>query len=497
MATEVQADDPKPVFKTVANVEIVSTGTYHLGANAFDHDETTFTVEDLADAVAALDDPAIQPPRLKLGHTSEWGDAEPSFGKVLNLRTAEEGQTILGDYTGVPAWLAEVLPVVYPNRSIEAFFNVTTPTGNTYRMVITAVALLGVTLPGVATLEDLAGLYSEEMPEGVEVDGEFVEAQVQDQEVNVGLFNRKKKAAASTNLEDLRRAFYENVATGDQAWWWIRELYVDPNELIADSDDGELFRMTWNIKGEDVAFGEPEPVKIEYVAAASDEDEPTRGSLPVDAGAAVYASRSESRPETDQPEEDQVDGEALRTKLGLPKDATEDEVNAKLSELTAETPPAEEPNGDDGDGEDEGTDEPEPEPSEQTEEPAAVAGTVTMDSAGVAQLRRDAELGRKAHDKQVAAERESVLASAYEEGKFPPARLDHYRKAFAADPEGTKALIDNLEPGLVPVEARGGAEPEAQGSSDAYPREWLNADERARSEGKVTAAAGTVTREEV
>lgn len=141
-----------PALVTIPNVPIVATGTYQLSTG-----EATFTHEDLVGYVNSVDDPAVKPARLKIGHMSEFGDGEPCFGKVLNPRLSEDGQTVIGDYVGVPAWLAEVLPVAYPSRSIEGALNATTATGKKHRLVVDAVSLLGVTLPGVSTLEDLEG----------------------------------------------------------------------------------------------------------------------------------------------------------------------------------------------------------------------------------------------------------------------------------------------------------------------------------------------------
>jgi hypothetical protein len=73
-------------------------------------------------------------------------------------------------------------------------------------------------------------------------------------------------------------------------------------------------------------------------------------------------------------------------------------------------------------------------------------------------------------------ERERVLAAAVKAGKFPRARLDHWRTAWASDPEGTRETIEKtLKAGLVPVEETGlvgGGEGDQPTDGPAYPDSW-------------------------
>src|SRR4051812_47819519 len=148
MKPEVQVYQGLDGLWHIDNVEIISTGVeYPLSTGP-----TTFTEEDLSDAVAATQDPAIVSPRIKLGHASGYnealvGDAEPAFGRVEDLRLGNNDQSIYGNYVGTPEWLTAVLGVAYPSRSIEGSFDVTTATGKTYKLVISAVSLLGIYWP--------------------------------------------------------------------------------------------------------------------------------------------------------------------------------------------------------------------------------------------------------------------------------------------------------------------------------------------------------------
>lgn len=158
--TELESRAAVPL-RTLPAVELAAVGTWRAQTG-----ETTFTHEDLAGAIAALDCPGIRNPVLKLGHSEDdstggvrW-DGEPAVGWVANLRMSENGTKLIGDYTGVPEWLAEVMPSAYPDRSIEIYRPLRCQIGHYHPSVITAVALLGVMPPGVGVLQSLQDVYA-------------------------------------------------------------------------------------------------------------------------------------------------------------------------------------------------------------------------------------------------------------------------------------------------------------------------------------------------
>lgn len=254
---------------TVPNVQIVKTGIEYPLASG----PTTFTAEDLASAVAAQSDPSIPSPRIWIGHSDDTRfhgertggipSGEPALGKVKDMRLAQDGHLIEGDLTGVPKWLANIMGSAFPSRSIEGRFNVETPTGKKHRLVINGLALLGVTWPGVMTLDDIATLYSEEGPK-VEV----IEA-TSDLPIQI-VAKEQRQVAAKVNVDDLRRAWYmANRGDKERRNWWLRSIYVEPNELIVDADDGgSLFRQNFTIDGSKVIFGAPQRIKVQYVNAS-------------------------------------------------------------------------------------------------------------------------------------------------------------------------------------------------------------------------------------
>lgn len=144
-------------------IELIRTGRWAISTGQW-----TASREDLAAAVAAMSCPAIRKPVLKVGHRDERftpGDGEPSIGWIDNLRLGDGGHTLVGDYVGVPAWLDSIMASAYPDRSVEGTYRHRCQLGHTHPFVLTGVALLGVTPPGVGTLRslnDVAALYGVE-----------------------------------------------------------------------------------------------------------------------------------------------------------------------------------------------------------------------------------------------------------------------------------------------------------------------------------------------
>lgn len=140
------------------NVEIAAVGTWHAstGTHAVSHYH-------LAEAVAAQKCDAIQKPILKLGHTDPRFGGEPAIGWIENMRVVDRGRILVGDFVGMPHWLAKNLTTMYPKRSMEATGG-TCDLGHQHGMIITAVALLGVRNPAISTLKDLQDRTKRRIP---------------------------------------------------------------------------------------------------------------------------------------------------------------------------------------------------------------------------------------------------------------------------------------------------------------------------------------------
>jgi hypothetical protein len=119
-------------------------------------------------------------------------------------------------------------------------------------------------------------------------------------------------------------------------------------------------------------------------------------------------------------------------------------------------------------------------------------GAYLVDGSVIREWQQRAAAGDHAVNRLRVSERDTVLASAMEEGKFPQARLDHYKSMWDRDPDGTRRYVDTLASGfVVPMGGKGtnGAfDPDMGGDfegQDAY-RTLYPED----AKGGVSAAAG-------
>lgn len=449
---------------TIEGVELVSTGTYQLASG-----ETTFSQEDLADAVRASQDPTVPAPRLKLGHTdprfddaiaSGELDGEPAFGTVQNLRLSDDGQTIIGDYVDVPEWLAETIQSSYPGRSIEGGWQFTAPSGRQYKLVIARVALLGVTWPGVTTLADLREILDQngnaETPEQVAAGtGSMVLARIERPGEHQPPQPEESPAAdvlAGMDLGSIRMAFCGDLDdqevpavpdtqpgaddVGNQMWWWPRSIRVEDDGtlcLIVDDDEGHLIRIPFTVQQDDLIYGTPELVIETYVPVTSDPDDVQASGTP--RTLASWPIRAASRPSTTQQEVATMDVDAavLRTRLGLAEDADEAAIQAALA---AEP---EEPSG------------------EEPQAPQIPDGMVLVDRETWDETRNGAQQGAAVAARLAEQDRDRIIQAAINDGKFPVSRRSHYEQAWQRDPDGTRTLLTasveegGLATGLVPV----------------------------------------------
>jgi len=472
----------QPSLVTVPNVPILEAGVeYQLSTGA-----TTFTPEDLADAVtAANEDPSIPSPRLKIGHidprfNGKEFDGTPSFGLMKNLRLSDNGMKVYADFQGVPKWLADIMPTAFPNRSVEGYWGIPSHASDKkWSFVLSACALLGVTWPGVRQLEDLPKMYQEEVPEGVVIDPELIAAGGDP----VKLFGRKDEASA--NLDDVRRAFYNDyvAANAEAKWWWIRQVLVDPNELIVENDEtGELYKIPYNSGAQgSVSFGDPESVRQEWVPVDQMKAAAAHVAAALAVGREVLASY-ESRAESSPDQGGGMDPKEIRKRLGLPEDATNEQVQDSLRELNEAAVANATPNA----VTDEGvtavsTNSPEERAVSTTasgEEPPATpevtsvaastppadSGVVQIDKETLEQLKAGAQAGLALRSEMDAGKRETLVAAAIGDGRIPPSRKDHWLKNLEADFEGFSQTLSSLEPGLVPVDERGSNETVEQAS---------------------------------
>lgn len=205
----------------------------------------------------------------------------------------------------------------------------------------------------------------------------------------------------------------------------------------------------------------------------------------------------------------EVDPVALRNSLGLADDASDEEVRTALASAGFVTQPGHETGSSDDRApaaEQPGTSatsEPgapdntapagptDPAVAQPTETPsttddagtvepvAASSDTVRLDRTTYNDLRRQAQQGATAFERQEVESRDRILTAAVSEGRIPPSRRSHWEGMLERDPEGATVLLTaaedkgGLAKGLVPVKARGGENPLEDTTIEAYPADWL------------------------
>lgn len=140
-------------LRTIPGVELAKVGRWEAMTGVF-----RVTKADLRSAVEAHQAGVLRKPVIKIGHDDDR-DTDPAMGYVDNLRLTNDGNTLVGDFVNVPARLAALIPLAYPERSVEAFVDYyEQSTGRTWPLIIDAIALLGATGPAISELQSLQGV---------------------------------------------------------------------------------------------------------------------------------------------------------------------------------------------------------------------------------------------------------------------------------------------------------------------------------------------------
>lgn len=436
-------------YMTIPDIEIAFVGMNWPASSG----PTTLTLEHLSDAVvAANDDPHVLPPRAKIGHTDPRfneeepihdpfvyhgmlrEDGSPAYGRYVNLRLVNDGASMRGDWIEIPDWLALAAPSAYPTRSLEGDWDIETPGGKRYSFVLTAVSIGGEWRPAIGCLEDLIRT----LVSGPAAAKQPVQARSEPMPV---------EAAAS--VDAVIRTFWNDFAQGDRYWWWPIDVWVDPNQVIADDDEGHLYRVTFTTDTDgNVVFDDPVRVMQEFrdlpaVAASMDGQLATRF-----ASSHLARPRDRVRANTNNEGSDMNDEQrkTLAGKIGLPEDATQEQIDEKLRADALDEPAEEEPKAE------------EPIVDPKVEEPVA-ASTVTV-SAKVweenqARLSTLEEGEKTRNERETAARRDETVAAAVRAGRIAPSERDHYRSMLDIDETKTTEQLAKLAAGRVPVGERG------------------------------------------
>lgn len=150
----------------------------------------------------------------------------------------------------------------------------------------------------------------------------------------------------------------------------------------------------------------------------------------------------------------------LRAKLELPETADEAAIVAAINAVvdesleekppaaTADTPPVGAPAAP---APPQATTPTAPPPAQQ---PVA-AGTMVIDASAWTEREERIKRLEAADAKRRVDERDQILGQAVQAGKFAPARVEHWKRLWDADPEGTREVVAGLTPNVVPIAAMG------------------------------------------
>lgn len=462
-------------FVTIEGLAMCETGIAYPASTG----PISLTSQMFASAVEFAQDPHGLAPRIKISHganpinedlqslfdayNAERDGSEPALGTILNLRTANAGHTLVGDWYGLPKWLADILQSAYPARSIEGGTWQNEANQKSYDFIVEACVLLGVVGPGCTSLADVQELFSAAGPKVTVIE-------MSHKETTQTGGKLRMPAALQVNVEDIRRSFYNEFAQGDRYWWWDRELLSEPWEFICSDDNGDLWRVPFEVEQDEdgdtivSSWGEPQPIKIQYTKDVKREGEevaavrmisaqiPNAGTVLAVNNNPLREKQKEAKPAMG------IDIPALRERLGvseedLPDDATEEQINAAL---------AAEPEPED-DSED----------STSKDEAAAVAAAkgnvITVDREIWEQTRRGAELAITQQQERDRGDNTTFLETAVREGRISRAARDSYLTQMnGPDNSGRgpardaiKAMIEQLPKGVaMPVEEVGHGESE-------------------------------------
>lgn len=133
------------------DVELARPGKWRLSTGPLE-----FTAEMLRDAADFYTATGGQGIPIAPGHTDDRFDGDPSFGRVVNIRYAEDarGPVLLGDLVDMADWVAAAAPRKWPNRSVQGFQGFEYE-GRVYALALTKLALLGSSPPAIPGLRAL------------------------------------------------------------------------------------------------------------------------------------------------------------------------------------------------------------------------------------------------------------------------------------------------------------------------------------------------------
>ena len=141
---------PKPALRTIRDVELIRTGVHEISTGTWE-----VRPEDLVSAVEAHKAGVLETPCHPHRARRPQVRRRPRDGADRQFTHHRHGQASRRGFRRGPRRYPALLPHRYPSRSVEARTNVTDRDGREFSLVLTAVALLGATAPGIDDLHEL------------------------------------------------------------------------------------------------------------------------------------------------------------------------------------------------------------------------------------------------------------------------------------------------------------------------------------------------------
>ncbi len=445
---------------TVKDRELMKVGTWTVYQGDGDDNSFTVTPELIQAAIDAHQSGVLRKPTIRLGHGDERFTGDPAVGWLDNLHTSEDGTTLLGDMVGVPAWLAKIMPSAYPSVSIEGLYDFAGSDGSTHDFVLTGLALLGATPPGITDLKSVQELYEADELMVAAAAGNVSGTPVKVQAARAPLTPGKEHADPGY----LDRS--GNAASGGNG---VPRYQIDDAAHVRDAlARFSQFRDKYTPAQRKEILGKILSAAKKFGVDVSDDSKKLAAAAATNMKGTVVTLPDK-----------------VAEALGIDASADEATVLAALEALKSADADADDQGGAQG-----GAD------LSQAAVAAAAAkmGFALMDQAGHDALVAAAEAGQRAEARQIAEDDERVVMAAIGQGKIPPARKQHWLDSMKADRDGTKQVLASLAAGLVPVVEVGHQGVAGQVGAEGAPDSEQQAKEYANA--RIMAALGIPTTKE-
>jgi len=370
--------------RDLTDVEILDVGTWDASTGPVKITEAF--ADELVENTNELIALGLLAPPAKLGHPKNQKllqqEGWPAAGWIRNLR--RDGTKILADVAKVPERLAGLIDAGgYRKISAEFWktFGKIGGRGKSYGPVLTAIAFLGEELPAIATLDDMLAIFSTGLQPAVvklssgregttvvelsksakadDLDGEdlireaekFVERAAERTKGKVGAPRLR------AFLDEIRRRVREMIGTaeaahgevtavshtfdtagGEPEWAEIdrAELPAEAFAVVGDPDTRSSWKLPHHFLRDGTLYAHAGGIRAALAALGG-----ARTGDPMDAPASIRAHLEEhaSRAGIGEKNDEEADmaNKAVATALGLPEDADDAAILAKIGELKSGT----------------------------------------------------------------------------------------------------------------------------------------------------------------